>query len=220
MAKNLNIIYGYKISRAVKYSTEYNTILKNNPIKNHKDWEKSVFQKIKDFIKENYYLPQDKRCAYCRKRLNLNGYFNHIDHVIPKSHHKRWMFNPKNLVVTCEVCNPLKHSEDTLSGGHSKTKFPKRKSGFLIFNPHYEKWGDCFEIEDGMFIRGKTKRGEKTIDLCRLYQDNFCAQFAEESGISPKSAIRRASIRTTIFPKDSVEYEAAMSLIDAYKREI
>ena len=220
MAKDLNIVYAYKIRRAVKYSADHSAILKDNPVRRHDDWKKGKFQPIKEFIKEKYYLPQNKRCAYCRKKLNLNGYFNHIDHVIPKVHHKRWMFTPKNLVVTCEVCNPLKHSDDTLQVGHSATKFPKTKAGFSIFNPHYEKWNECFEIEEGMFIRGKSRRGENTIQLCRLYQDNFCSQFADESGVLPKSAIRRATTRLGKFHKDSLEFKAAKSLIDAYTNQL
>jgi hypothetical protein len=216
MAKDLNGIYSYKIKRAAKYDANLLAVLKANPIKSEKDWKKSCYQSIKDFIKGEYYLPQNRRCAYCRKKLNTDAYFNHIEHIIPKSQHKRWMFTPKNLTISCEVCNPLKNAEDTLRPGHSKTKFPKRKTGFIMFNPHFEKWEDCFEIEEGMFIKGKNKRGEEAIRICRLYQYQFSVQFSEESEVKSKSAIKRATTRLIKFPKNSIEYLSAQKVIAYY----
>jgi uncharacterized protein (TIGR02646 family) len=220
MPKDLNKIYSFNIRNAAKYSVANAAILKANPIKHYGDWTKSCFQPVKDFIKSKYYLPQNRRCAYCRKRLNADGYFNHIDHIIPKSHHKQWMFNPKNLTITCEVCNPLKNDHDTLTIGYSKKKFPRTIAGFTIFNPHFDKWENCFEIEDGMFIKGRNKRGEETIKICKLHQYQFSVQFSEESEVIPKSAIKRATLRQRAFTKGSIEYESASKVIDYYKRLI
>jgi len=220
MAKDLNVIYSFKISKAAKYNFACLSILKSNPIKKHDDWKKSCYQPLKDFIKSSYYQPQYRRCAYCRKRLNADGYFNHIDHIIPKLHHKRWMFTPKNLTITCEVCNPLKNADDTLINTHSKFRFPTKISGFTIFNPHFEKWENCFEIQDGMFLKGKNKRGEETIKICKLYQYHFSVQFSEESEVVPKSAIKRATARQRIYAKDSLEYQSAFKVIDYYQKLI
>lgn len=220
MAKDLNIIYSFKISRAARYEAAHISILRANPIRHHDDWEKGCFQPIKVFVKLKYFLQQIRRCAYCRKKLNADGYFNHIDHIIPKSHHKRWMFVPKNLTITCEVCNPLKNADDTLTIGHSRTAFPTRKTGFTIFNPHFDRWENCFEIEDGMFIKGRNRRGEETIRICKLYQYQFSVQFSEESGVTPKSAIKRATLRQRNFPVGTVEHDSAKEVIDFYMRLI
>lgn len=213
-------MYRYKIKRAARYQPSHLIILRANPIRSKDDWTKDCFQPIKDFIKAKYYLPQERRCAYCRKKLNADGYFNHIDHIIPKSKHKRWMFEPKNLTISCEVCNPLKNADDTLIASHSQTRFPKSKTGFTTFNPHFDKWENCFEIEDGMFIKGKIKRGEETINVCKLHQYQFSIQFSEESGVNPKSAIRRATVRQRNFPEGTLEHESAKKVIEYYKKLI
>jgi uncharacterized protein (TIGR02646 family) len=220
MAKHLNKIYGFKIKSAARYQAAHIAILRANPIKNSDDWKKGCFQPIKDFVKKEYYLPQNRRCAYCRKKLNTDGYFNPLDHIIPKSHYKRWMFKPQNLAITCVVCNTLKNADDTLTPGHNRTRFPKKKIGFTIFNPHFERWEDCFEIEDGMFIKGKIKKGEDTIKVCKLHQYQYSVQFSEESGVKPKSAIKRAVIRQRSFPVGSLEYKSAKKVVDYYKRLI
>ncbi len=220
MPKNLNIIYDFKIRKAAIYNTAHKKLLRDNPITNKNDWEKVVFKPIKDFIKASYFLQQTRRCAYCRKKLNADAYFNHIDHIIPKSHHKLWMFVPKNLTITCEICNPLKNADDTLTPGVSVTRFPNQKTGFTIFNPHFDNWLDCFVIEDGMFIKGKNDRGENTITVCKLYQYHFCVQFTEESGVKPKSAIRRATHKLRSFPADSIEYLSAKKVVEFYKKLI
>lgn len=220
MPKDLNVLYKFKIKKSAKYQHVELAILKANPVKHHDDWQKGCFQPLKDLIKNKYYLPQNRRCAYCRKKLNTDAYYNHLDHIIPKSHHSRWMFTPKNLTITCEVCNFLKNADDTLTPGKSQTKFPNSIAGFTIFNPHFVKWEDCFEIEDGMFIKGKNKRGEETIKICKLNQYQFSVQFSEESEIKPMTAIKRATLRQRNYAKGSIEYESAMKVIDYYKKLI
>lgn len=210
-------MFAYKINRTAKYDTTHLSILKANPVKHHDDWSNSCYQPIKEFIKKAYYPQQNRRCAYCRKRLNADAYYSHLDHIIPKSVQKRWMFVPNNLAITCEVCNPLKNADDTLSPGTSKSTFPNSKAGFTIFNPHFEKWEDCFEIEDGMFIRGKNKRGEETIKVCKLHQYHFSVQFSVESDVKSKTAIKRAVIRQRNFQKGTVEHESATKIIEYYK---
>ena len=220
MAKNLNNIFDYKIKKRLKYSVASVSKLEKYPIQSHKCWERGVYDIVKTEVKKAYYLPQNRRCAYCRKRLNAHAYFNHLDHIIPKSHHKRWMFKPKNLVITCEVCNPLKNADDTLATSHSRTRFPKKRAGFTIFNPHYDRWSDYFTIEEGMFLRGKNSKGDETIKVCKLAQDNIVIQHTEESGIVPKTAIKRALIRQTKFPTGSIEYESAMKVVEYYTQLI
>jgi uncharacterized protein (TIGR02646 family) len=219
MAKNLNEIYGYKITKCVKYSSDSIKQLKKRPIKTKDCWD-NRYKKVKADVKTAYYKQQKQRCAYCRKKLNADGYFNHLDHIIPKSIHHRWMFKPRNLVITCEVCNPLKNADDTLNIHHSKKRFPKKREGFTIFNPHFDNWCDYFLIEDGMFIRGKNSKGDETIRVCKLTQYNIAVQHADEANIKNSSAIRRATRRLRSFSVGSTEYEAANELIHFYIRMI
>lgn len=220
MAKNLNLLYNYRIKKASVYDTDSIKQLKKHPIKTKDCWSRSVYNKVKAQLKADYYLPQNRRCAYCRKRLNADAYFSHIDHVLPKSYHKNWMFKPKNLVLTCEVCNPLKNDCDTLTTGRSKRRFPKKKEGFTIFNPHYSFWKDYFFIEDGMFIRGKNSVADATIKVVKLYQYHYSIQFAEESVVTPKTAIKRATIKMRGYSPGSNDYESAKKVVDYYTRLI
>lgn len=220
MAKDLNEIYKYKIRSAARYTHVENAILAANPVRSKDDWNKGSYDPVKRYVKREYYFPQKRRCAYCRKRLNADAYYSQLDHVLPQSIYPRWMFRPKNLVITCEVCNPLKNADDTMAVGHRRNSFPKSKAGFTIFNPNFEKWESCFEIEDGMFIRGKNRRGVQTIESCKLHQYNYAVQFAEESGVTPKSAIKRALHRKTNFSPGDLEYVAAEKIVDYYTRLI
>jgi hypothetical protein len=126
------------------------------------------------------------------------------------------MFKPKNLAITCEVCNFLKNADDTLTTGHPQTKFPKKNNGFTTFNPHFDRWGDCFEIEDGMFIKARNLKGEETIRICKLHQYQYSVLYSEESEINQRSAIKRATHRQRRYPAGSIEHESARKVIEYY----
>jgi len=126
------------------------------------------------------------------------------------------MFKPKNLVIACELCNFLKNDEDTLLLTHSECKFPKCRNGFTIFNPHLDRWSDFFEIEDGIFIRGKHAKANETIRICKLSQYHFSVQFAEEARVTPKSAIKRATTKQRLYAITSTEYQSCQKVIEYY----
>jgi uncharacterized protein (TIGR02646 family) len=217
MGKDLNLIYQYRLKYSLKFSQPFISTLKKYPIQHHDDWGKSYFQNLKGAIKKAGYLPQNRRCGYCRKRLNIDARYDHLDHIIPKSQCKGWMFKRKNLVICCVTCNSNKQDANTLSVNHKKRGFPKYSSGFTIFNPHYDKWEDCFKIEDGMFITAKNKKGEETIRICKLHSYGYSVQFADESGLNTKGAIKRSVHRVSRFPVDSIEFKAANKVIEYYE---
>lgn len=56
--------------------------------------------------KNEQYLCQDKKCAWCKKPIGLHTQYTHVDHVVP-------LFyggdnSASNLVLTCSSCNKAK----------------------------------------------------------------------------------------------------------------
>lgn len=56
--------------------------------------------------KEEQYKCQDKKCAWCRKPIQLNSYYTHIDHIKPLYHDGTNDYY--NLVLACSYCNRRK----------------------------------------------------------------------------------------------------------------
>ncbi len=56
--------------------------------------------------KEEQYKCQDKKCAWCRKPIQLNSYYTHIDHIKPLYHGGTNDYY--NLVLACSSCNRRK----------------------------------------------------------------------------------------------------------------
>ena len=56
--------------------------------------------------KNEQYLCQDKRCAWCKKPIGLHTQYTHVDHIVP-------LFyggdnSASNLVLSCSDCNKAK----------------------------------------------------------------------------------------------------------------
>ena len=216
MAKDLNKLFNYRIKVKVKYEDRHIKIFKFNHITSEDDWGKSQFKTLKAFIKRHYYYQQQERCAYCRRSLTLVGKGEHIDHFIPKSYFVGYMFKPVNLVLTCALCNPTKKDKPTIRSTYTRRRYPKKKTDFICFNPHYDSWGSCFKIEEGMFIKARNRKGDQLIKICKLYLENYSVEYIRESNISNKTALRRASVYLSRSHPDSVEYKSAKKLVDHY----
>lgn len=71
------------------------------------DWNsgKNGIVSFKDNMREHMYYEQNCRCAYCRIELPIACCFLQREHIVPKTPHPKWMFDPRNLCFACDRCN-------------------------------------------------------------------------------------------------------------------
>lgn len=71
-----------------------------------KIWENPKLNDVKSKIKKYFRKINNEQCCYCRK--DTTDEFNmvlDIEHVLPKSNYRKFMFTPFNLNVSCKRCN-------------------------------------------------------------------------------------------------------------------
>ncbi|MGS0536282.1 HNH endonuclease [Pseudoalteromonas sp. SaAl2] len=150
----------------------------DNPDFKHSDWNNDNLSKelagLRSFIRKHYRVQQNKRCAYCRKDMSVVSALNcHVEHIVPKSLHDKYMFLPKNLCVVCADCNQIKKDKETLTlnqGGKKRTRYPRASSGFKIVHPHFDNYEDHIDISRDNWYIDRTSKGHFTIGVCKLNQ--------------------------------------------------
>lgn len=69
-------------------------------------WSADFLSDIKEKIKNHLLKKQLENCCYCQK--NLSGEFSmviDIEHILPKSKYPKFMFDLRNLAISCKRCN-------------------------------------------------------------------------------------------------------------------
>lgn len=134
-------------------------------------------------IRRHYLAEQKFMCAYCRmEKKEHHGLTWDVEHIIPKSTHPRYLFEPENLALACKECNQSKWNKGVLTtqlAGNSP--YPRASKAFTIIHPHYDKYSDHMEIAvlaKKIFHRPKNKeKGKETFIICDLVR--FSYEFAE-----------------------------------------
>ena len=146
-----------------------------NPQK--EDWEKSSLKAYKDRVRRYYRQQQNKKCVYCRMNVSTATSYFHIEHIVPKSVHPEWMYEPFNLCVACPNCNSAKKNQEVLEN-KDIADLPTESSDYLIIHPHIDRYFDNIEIVDGLLYKGLTQKGEYTIKLCNLTRPELLSERA------------------------------------------
>jgi uncharacterized protein (TIGR02646 family) len=175
------------------------TLLTDHPPASRDDWNKGRYYDYKQNVKANLVLRQFDRCAYCRKRLEADGKYEPLDHIVPQTIQGTWIFKVRNLILTCDSCNNLKKKEQTLAVGYENSAdLPAISAGYKIFNPHYDNWSEHLNYEDDIFIVAvPNSKGKETIRICQLYRYNVILNRAKELQIGQKVPAKRAMHRLT-----------------------
>lgn len=148
-----------------------------NPQKD--DWEKSTLKDYKDRVRRYYRNQQNKKCVYCRMDVSSATSYFHIEHIVPKSLHPEWMYEPLNLCVACANCNSAKNNQKVLSD-ENVTILPTESSSYLIIHPHFDHYFEHIEIVEGLLYKGLTPKGVKTIELCNLTRVSLLSERAKQ----------------------------------------
>lgn len=147
------------------------------PVK--EDWSNDCLDGFKKRYKKAMEKPQNRRCAYCRTKINTgNSYFD-IEHIEPRSLHPEWMFLPENLCLACRRCNSAKKDAEVLENPAS-VNYPTSSNEFKIINPYLDNYFEHIELIGGFIYRGKTPKGVFTINTCNLSRYELAESRAEE----------------------------------------
>lgn len=143
------------------------------------DWEHSALKSFKERVRFHYSKLQNQKCVYCRMDVSKATSYFHIEHIVPKSLHPEWMYEPLNLCVACANCNSAKNNQEVLSDKNTKS-LPTDSSGYLIIHPHFDRYFEHIEIVDGLLYKGLTSKGVKTIEICNLTRVDLLVERAKQ----------------------------------------
>ncbi|WP_179019049.1 hypothetical protein [Winogradskyella forsetii] len=225
MAKLLKILDYSLANKAYSIKNTEQAILDANPTYLKDDWDKSCFNKLKSSIRKHYARRQGRKCAYCRITINPDGSGNAVEHIMPRIKKPQWMFVLHNLSISCINCNSSKGKQNTMrqhenNYGHSPNHCPNDTIEFKIFNPHFDKWSDHFEIQDEFFLVPKPNtKGPDTYKFCNLHRYIIVLDYIDELKIrekSFKSITKRLRKEKRVHVKEQLEIakEAILDMIE------
>lgn len=130
--------------------------------------------RIRKTIKDYYIIAQDYTCPYCKQRVEVNHNASwDAEHIIPKSTHPFFVFEPLNLCVSCKDCNNEKRDKPVLENNNRRT-MPNKSEDYIIVHPHLDEFGEHIKIIElaGYYIP-LTDKGRKTIEKCGLLRFSY-----------------------------------------------
>ena len=211
---NRKFRYSLKGKTYVPLPAEFRLIYDTKVDSTYWTLKKGDYENYKHKLKKAHYFGQNRRCAYCRKRLRANAYWEDLDHIVAQSIRGNWIYYPKNLIVTCPPCNRLKNADETLTNPKA-TRFPLYALGFRIFNPHFDNWEEHFVIEKGIFLKGiPNTKGPNTYDFCNLHRMDIIIDYADELRIWNVKTMRRLTHRLRNAKTGSNEERSIYEAID------
>lgn len=140
----------------------------NLPISGRKKWAHLDFSPIYTSAKSILIQHQDRRCFYCQKKNpHIDNDDLHIDHIVPIDEDERFIFEEKNLVLTCKKCNKRKNNKPVLKAP-TKTKYSLNKSNYKIVHAHIDTYSKHIEITGDIIFSGVDGKGKRTVYDCNL----------------------------------------------------
>lgn len=125
-------------------------------------------------IRRHYLKEQDNHCPYCgRLRQDFHGYNWDIDHIIPKSTHPNYTYEPKNFAITCKECNISKNNKNVLAlNVNTSGSYPYNLQDYIIIHPHLDNYSTHLIVKytDKLQIYHNpvTPKGLETFNMCGL----------------------------------------------------
>ncbi|MEO2268130.1 HNH endonuclease [Pseudoalteromonas sp. YIC-656] len=163
-----NLINPYTFSQQEKSTI---TPTSPNGDSNSDFWNDEQFASLRSNIRKHYREEQKGACCYCKSNLSHTGPGNcEIEHIAPRSRYKNFIFEPKNLAVSCQDCNRAKSDVDTIKPSSNKKprkRYPIASNSFYIVHPHIDRYADHIK-NDGDFYIPETDKGRFTVSACKL----------------------------------------------------
>jgi 5-methylcytosine-specific restriction endonuclease McrA len=177
------------------------------------DKDDRELSKVKKLIKDHYLKAQDYRCCYCKQRIVVahNGAWD-TDHIIPKDTHAAFLFEPRNLCVSCKDCNLIKLNKVVLKN-QGRKRFPASPKDYIFVHPHFHKYTDhiCIVQEAALYLP-KTPEGIKLIEVCGLLR--FVLRFANYNVADDQMGATMVKLGSALQKaKSPIEEVAIMNII-------
>lgn len=181
----------------------------SDPSRTYNNWKDENLLPLRLEIRNFYRKQQRFICCYCRKDISTTGALNsQVEHIIPKSLKKEFLFHPKNLCAVCEDCNTSK-GEKLTTKKKVLIKYPRSSKAFTIYHPHFDNYSDEIIVTNGIFYSGKTPKGINTVAMCNLGRFHVAMYEVEPELINIKSAQDLAN--TLLTSTDSFEQTIALA---------
>lgn len=180
-------------------------------------WDSQLLKEVKAKIKDFCRIRQGQQCCYCRRQMT--GEFKmviDIEHILPKSKYKKYMFKLVNLAVSCKRCNmPMKREDDSFFTGQKDNYSTHFLSGnYRIIHPNLDVYSQHLEylvniVNDKVMIKYNVKsdseKGRYTYDYFKLM----------DLEVNSFSDVQGASIETP--NRDLIDDETAKKIEDLFK---
>lgn len=149
----------------------------------------NLMKEFKSTLKKQLLQYQENECAYCGLKLGETGK-TEIEHIAPKGgkndpKYVQYMFTTCNLVLACNLCNsPLKKGTKNTINNFDENNKNYRKNDFNIYHPYFDNPNDHFEFGygiDQIIIRGKSDKGQHSIEMFDLDSEAQCTARAKKS---------------------------------------
>jgi 5-methylcytosine-specific restriction endonuclease McrA len=130
-------------------------------------WSDDAVKIVRKEIKDHYIAEQAHRCAYCHHPIytNNNAVWD-AEHVISKQRNPEFMFEPRNLAISCKDCNIAKGEQEVRNT--QKVSFPETSPEYKIVHPHFDNYEDHIRWAGPVCIAVTADKGSKTIAMCNL----------------------------------------------------
>lgn len=185
--------------------------------KSSSKWEDEKYSNVRKTIKDHYLKEQDYTCCFCKQRIVVksNRAWD-IEHIIPKSTHPAFMFEPKNLCASCPDCNNEKRNKGVLDRDN-RVRFPVVSTAYKIVHPHFDKYEEHLTVlVEGKLYGYKTTKGKLTYRIYGL--DRFMEDAGRDTSAESGSKVQQLMKSALVSPSnyESVERELLEELILKY----
>jgi hypothetical protein len=164
----------------LKFEKKHVTAIKKAVREGGDIWYNTCLKSVKSHIKAHCRGIKD-RCCYCKR--SLKGEFNmviDIEHVLPQSIYKKYMFSMKNLGIACKRCNMrIKGNNVDFLNLPFKNNRPFYRENYKLIHPFLDDYSKnlkriVLEEDDLTFIKytviNDSQKGKYTYDFFKLYE--------------------------------------------------
>ncbi|QDI79790.1 HNH endonuclease [Methylorubrum populi] len=154
----------------------------NNGSKEGSYWSDPATEQVRKQIKDHYIAEQHQRCCYCRRQIQTNN--NAVwdaEHIISRDARPQFMFEPRNLAISCKDCNIAK-GEQNVMRNKNRVTFPVNSDDYVIVHPHFDEY-ETYILWFGPVVVAATSastKGSTTIKMCNLLR--YSQQFGNLKG--------------------------------------
>lgn len=135
---------------------------------NHNDWTKGVFNVLKQSLIEHLRIQQSNKCCYCKYDLGFDIKQVDIEHIVPKSRHEKFTFEPFNLALSCPGCNTKKSIKVVLNS--ITANYSNNSNNYKIVHAHFDNYSEHINVINGCVFTANSIKGSETITYCELFR--------------------------------------------------